>query len=168
VTKKPIVLAAKATLRPANAGQEMIARSMLDKGRGFAGAALLLRKQTGPAFVVLHLLCQGLEIIWKAGLLLRSYKRYKPVLKVFSHDLTKSGSAFQMEYGLAIDAPTMKQLRALNQLYKQHWLRYATGYDILVNPRTIESEKVWELLGASIELIDRQLAASPAGTVTVP
>jgi hypothetical protein len=71
-------------------GKELIARSMYEKGKGFIGAALLLRQQGGYEYVVLHLVCQGLGIVMKALLLFKNYDFYSGrVKKDFHHDLKK-------------------------------------------------------------------------------
>ena len=50
-------------------GKRLVAESMYAKGKGFLGAALLLRREGGYGYVVLQLLCQGVEITLKALLL---------------------------------------------------------------------------------------------------
>lgn len=43
-------------------GKRLVASSMFAKGKAFLGAAILLRQKGGYEFVVLHLLCQGIEV----------------------------------------------------------------------------------------------------------
>ena len=50
---------------PINA-KPKIAQSMYDKGKNFIGAAILLRRLGRQTeYVVLHLICQGMEVIPK-------------------------------------------------------------------------------------------------------
>jgi len=60
---------------------------MYVKGKNFLGAAILLRQKGGYEYVVLHLMCQGVEVTLKALLLLKNYKRYEPKLKKYGHRL---------------------------------------------------------------------------------
>jgi len=69
-------------------GKRVVAESMYAKGKSFIGAALLLRQWEGYEYVVLYLLCQGIEITLKGLLLMKDYDRYKGKLKpVFGHNI---------------------------------------------------------------------------------
>ena len=46
-------------------GKRVVAESMYAKGKAFLGAAILLRSKNGHEYVVLHLLCHGIEITLK-------------------------------------------------------------------------------------------------------
>jgi hypothetical protein len=67
------------------------------KGRYFIGAALLLRKHGGDEYVVLHLLCQGVEIVLKALLLLHDFDKYRTLLKGYGHAAVASRATAQMK-----------------------------------------------------------------------
>jgi hypothetical protein len=45
----------------------------------------------------------------------------------------------------------------LSNLYANHLLRYASGYDIFVDPRTIPRERVLRRLYAAVRLTAREL-----------
>ena len=59
-------------------GKRMVAESMYVKGKVFLGAAVLLRQKGGYEFVVLHLLCQGIEVVLKGLLLAIDYDKFNP------------------------------------------------------------------------------------------
>jgi hypothetical protein len=54
-------------------GKQEIAAAMYVKGKNFLGAAMLLRQKGGYEYVVLHLMCQGIEITLKAFLLFKDH-----------------------------------------------------------------------------------------------
>ena len=56
-----------------NYGRALVTQSTYCKGKGFIGAALLLRQKGGYEFVVLHLPCQGVEVVFKAMLMHKDY-----------------------------------------------------------------------------------------------
>jgi hypothetical protein len=74
-------------------GRQFIASALYSKGRSFVRAAVLLQKHGGDQYVVLHLLCQGIEIILKALLLFLDYKKYSKLQRKFGHDLNEVISA---------------------------------------------------------------------------
>jgi hypothetical protein len=128
---------------------------MLARGHGFLGAALLLREKGGYEFVVLHLVCQGLEIILKALLLFKDYDHYRPRLGKGSlrHNLEDVVRATAKAFGLKYPRePLAKELRALSSWYQRHLLRYATSLDIVVNPSTIPSQLVLRRTAALLRL----------------
>lgn len=138
-------------------GKQMISQSMCEKGKAFIGAALLLRQRNGCEYVVLHLLCQGIEVFGKGYLLSVNYDVYKPKLRNYGHDLTKLVKAIETASGLSIIKPKIfDELNELNILYKQHLLRYGSGYDILVNPNTIPSHNVLTCAATLIRLAYRK------------
>ena len=71
-----------ATLKLAPHGKRLVAQSMYSKGGAFIGAALLVRREAGYEFVVLHLLCQGVEIIFKSLLLMLDYDKFARVTQL--------------------------------------------------------------------------------------
>lgn len=97
----------------------------------------------GYEYVALQLICQRVEILLKTLLLAANYDEYRPRLRSLGHRLVRIASetaaaSSQKPPKLALEA----ELRALEVLYASHRLRYGTGYDILVDASTIESERV--------------------------
>ncbi|SDY52439.1 HEPN domain-containing protein [Nitrosomonas sp. Nm33] len=140
----------------------MVAQSMYAKGKSFLGAAILLRQQGGYEYVVLHLICQGIEIILKALLLFRNYDKYRNQLrKPLGHNLKKLTDASQSEFGVKpISNALARELETLNSLYSNHWLRYGSFYDVLVAPHTIPSTFTLRKITAVIKLAERHVAAA--------
>jgi hypothetical protein len=143
-------------------GKRQVAVSMYVKGKAFIGAAILLRRQGNAEqtdHVVLHLLCQGIEVTLKGLLLLRDYDRFIVRLRrPLGHNLFKVAKATSTAYGLKpLRRDLDDELRTLSNLYSQHLLRYGSGYDILVDPRTIPRERVFRRLAAVIRLAEREL-----------
>lgn len=135
----------------------MVAESMYVKGKAFLGAAVLLRQKGGYEFVVLHLLCQGIEVVLKGLLLAIDYDKFKPKLKKFGHDLLKVTDAATSAVGIPALRPRVRsEMESLNQLYSRHLLRYGSGYDILVDPKTIRSRLVLRRMIALLQLIERK------------
>jgi len=132
---------------------------------------MLLRQKGGYEYVVLHLLCQGIEIVLKAALLAIDYNAYQPLLsKKYRHNLIKVADAAILAAGLSPLSPTHRaELHALSDLYSRHLLRYGSGYDILVDPSTISSRRILRCMAAALRLIDRnrlfvQPVPQPLGT----
>ncbi len=148
----------KGTARLTTSGKRELAKSMYLKGKSFLGAALLLRKAGGYEYVVLHLLCQGVEIVVKASLLLHDYDTYKPHLKAFGHDLEKLvAEALRLFKLHPLEADLAGQLKRLNSLYKRHLLRYASSVDILIDANTIPNDLVLKRAAAVIRLCERHI-----------
>ena len=138
-------------------GKRMIAESMYAEGKAFLGAAALLRRNGGYEYVVLHLLCQGIEIVLKGLLLKIDYDLYKPQLKKFGHNLLKVTDSAIKAAGLLSLRPNIRaEMETLNKLYSQHLLRYGSGYDLLVNPSTIASRLVLRRIAALLRLIEHK------------
>lgn len=144
-------------------GKRMVAESMYMKGKSFLAAAILLRQRGGYEYVVLHLLCQGIEILLKALLLFKNYDYYRGRLrKPLGHDLKKLVKAASTEFGLQPMSNTLNlEIEALNTLYLKHLLRYGTVYDVLVNPETIASDLALRRIAAVIRLADRYIMKKP-------
>ena len=142
-------------------GKRMVAKSMYAKGKSFLGAGILLRQQGGYEYVVLHLICQGVEIILKALLLFRDYDKYRNQLRrPLGHNLTALVAASLSEFGAKPISPALAgELDTLNSLYSNHWLRYGSFYDILVAPQTIPSTLTLRKIAAVIRLAERHIAA---------
>jgi hypothetical protein len=139
-------------------GKRGVASLMYDRARGFAGASALLGKVGGEglAYVQLHLLCQSIEIALKAVLLRLNYDKYRPKLRMFGHDLP----ALVKEVSLAVgrnkqlSAALGKELAVVGTLYASQRLRYASDFDLFVNPHTIPTRRVEFAFLAMIKLID--------------
>ena len=137
------IVSAAATAHLTVHGKGVVAESMYAKGKAFLGAAILLRQESGYEFVVLHLMCQGIEILLKGLLLVVDYDRYKPKLKTLGHNLVRIVEVASKAAGINPLRPHVQaELEKLNSLYSQHLLRYGSGYDILVDPRAIPSRRV--------------------------
>ena len=146
---------------PTIVGKRHIALAMYVRGKAFIGAAILLKRQANSEpmhYVVLHLLCQGLEITLKGLLLLRDYDRYKPQLRGIGHDLCRAASEASIAFG--VETPhrdVAEELKELNNLYSQHLMRYSSVVDILIDPRSISWNKVLRRIGAAIRIAEREL-----------
>ena len=138
-------------------GKRLVAASMFAKGKAFLGAAILLRQKGGYEFVVLHLLCQGIEVTLKGLLLFMDYDKYKPKLRHIGHKLLSVSEATAKAAGLPpLKKDVRTELEVLSNLYSQHLLRYGSGYDIFVNPSTIPSNRVLRRMVAVLRLAERK------------
>ena len=138
-------------------GKRLVAASMYAKGKAFLGAAILLRQKGGYEFVVLHLLCQGVEVTLKGLLLLIDHDKYKPRLRRIGHNLLSASEATAKAAGLSpLKRDIRTELEVLSNLYSKHLLRYGSGYDILVDPSTIPSHRVLRRMGAVLRLAERK------------
>ena len=146
-------------------GERMVARMMYDKGRGFLLAAALLSKQGGNQYeyVALHLLCQGIEIVLKAILLLVDYRKYKPKLRKLGHDLPALVVGVSSAVGRKLPRPALlDELRVVSDFYKRHQLRYAGTLDMFIKPDTVPTRRVeFASLGLIAVIERRQLFALP-------
>jgi hypothetical protein len=141
-------------------GKRQLALAMYDRGRHFLGASILLRRHGGPSYVVVHLFCQGAEIILKSLLLLRDYDSYKPKLKKVGHNLEVIMEAVADEFGMRPARQGLRdEVRKLNSFYKDHYTRYASPLDLLIDPSTIEYGQALHRLGAVLRLMHKRLSA---------
>lgn len=141
------------------------ARFMFGRGQNFLAAAVLLERHGGDGFAVLYLLCQGVEVVLKALLIMRGYEKHKPRLKKFGHNLSRLADAARLEFGLnALRPPLKEELDGLNRLYANavYPLRYASFLDLLVDPATVPRALVTRRLVAVFRLTARELARSEA------
>lgn len=141
------------------------ARFMFGRGQNFLAAAVLLERHGGDGFAVLFLLCQGVEVVLKALLIMRDYKKHKPGLKRFGHDISRLAEAISLEFGLnALRPPLKAELETLNRLYANaiYPLRYASFLDLLVDPATVPRTLVARRMAAIFRLTARELARSEA------
>jgi len=131
-------------------GKKEVAHAWFCRGANFLLAAKLLEKKGRSRYVFLHLLCQGLEIIIKALLLMQNYDTYKPKLISESkgglgHDLVKCYEELRKELDnkplRKKDKNIMSELKILNNFYKKHILRYGNLLDFF-GEATISSDLV--------------------------
>ncbi len=158
-----------ARLSPTPEGKRRIALSMYAKGNAFVGAYELLHQQADNEsfdYVALHNLCQGIEIVLKSLLLLHDYDKYKAKLRErpLGHDLESIARETAKVYGLRpLRAKHAEELALLNNLYKQHLLRYGSTCDILIDPRTIERNHALRRVAAVIRLSLRRIKIAGLG-----
>jgi HEPN domain-containing protein len=137
-------------------GKRMVAAAWYARGNSFLAAAVLLRQRGGYEYVVLHLICQGVEITLKALLLFANYDRYRGRLKTFGHNLVNLAHAASQEFRVKpMSKALATELEALNSLYAKHLLRYGSSIDILVKPETIASALTLRKMVAVMRLSDR-------------
>jgi hypothetical protein len=134
---------------------------MFAKGTQFLAAAILLKQRGGYQYVVLHLVCQGMEIMQKALLLAHSYDTFKPQIAkraLFGHDLVKGADAVSAAYGLRkISGSLRSELVQLNNYYMAHLLRYASSADILIDRNTISYRRVLRRCGALVRFGSKKI-----------
>ena len=144
---------------PTPYAKKLLGNSMYLKGKNFIAAALLLRREGGHDYVVLHLLCQGIEIVFKSILLFSDYDRYKAGLKVYGHDLMRLSVDKLSEFNLSPLRPHLRtEIQQLNCLYAKHLLRYGSIIDIGIDPATIQSDLTLRWIGAVLRVAERELA----------
>jgi hypothetical protein len=121
----------------------------------------LLRERSGNQYVVLHLICQGLELLLKATLLLHDYDHYAACLrkpKVFGHDLMKLANESVKLYAKHDLSPaTRAELATLHRLYSAHALRYGMLEDIFMDASTIPFHRVLRHTARLIRRLDSRL-----------
>lgn len=147
-------------------GRDRIAFGMSEKGRAFVGSAMLLKQHGGSEFVVLHLLCQGIEILGKGYLLSVDYDTYTldRLRKKYGHDLLKLLREVEKVSGLSLlKGPVHGQVQELSALYSDNRLRYGSGFDVLTYPGTASSSAVLRRLAAVLRYADRSCVALDAG-----
>ena len=144
--------------KAAKAGQKMIAQHLFDKGKSFIAAAVLLDQKKGSNDVVLHLICQGLEIIQKALLLAKDYGRFEPMLKKWRHDLVLAADQLQSAYGFnPIDESDRADLEEINVYYCQHLLRYSEIRNFIGGTQHLSGEKALRRAVSLLEIGDKCL-----------
>ncbi|MCG2642697.1 hypothetical protein ACFPFP_22335 [Bradyrhizobium sp. GCM10023182] len=139
--------------------RQRIALALYAKGQSFLGASILLQDHGGDEYVVLHLVCQGTEIIAKALLLLLDYKKYDKVIRGYGHDLEGVALAALKVFGLQPMRPALAQeVKALNVFYKGNLLRYNGLPDIFIDPKTIDRQRLLRRTTAVVRLANREIA----------
>ncbi len=90
-------------------GRKFLARSQFERAKSFLGAAILLRQKGGDEYVVLHLICQAIEIAAKAVLMLSNFEKHSPekLRRRYNHNLAS----------LVPDALDEFKLKRLNHRY---------------------------------------------------
>jgi hypothetical protein len=133
------------TMKPTKYAKLLLTQAMFTKGTQFLAAAILLKQRGGYHYVVLHLVCQGMEIMQKALLLAHSYDTFKPQIAkraLFGHDLIKGADAVSAAYGLQkISGSLRSEVEQLNHYYMEHLLRYASSADILIDGNSISYKR---------------------------
>jgi len=131
------------------------------RAKSFLGAAVLLQRHGGgDQFVVLHLLCQGIEILLKATLLMKNFDYFYPRLqKTYGHNLERLVRSTLREFQLHdMRSPLADELAELNKLYSRHWLRYGSLFhDLLIDPNSINIRWVERRMIAALRMIEREL-----------
>jgi hypothetical protein len=127
--------------RLTKSGKAYLTRAIFTKGKQFVASAVLLKQRGGYQYVVLHLLCQGMEILQKALLLAHDYDTFKPKISKkneFGHDLLKGADAVSTAYRLRrVSGSLRSEIDALNQHYMANSMRYGSLLDIFIIPDSI-------------------------------
>jgi hypothetical protein len=156
-----VIVHAQGSLKPSKHAKALLTLAMFRKGSQFVAAAILLKQRGGHQYVVLHLVCQGMEILQKALLLARDYNTYTRQIKdrrLFGHDLIKGADAIADTYGFRKASGALRsELERLNRYYTQHVLRYASPADILVDPNSIPYGRVLKRCVALIRYGSKKL-----------
>ena len=130
----------------ASYGKKQVAHAMFHKGKQFLAAATLLNRQQGYKDVVLHLLCQGIEIIQKGLLLANDFDQYEPKLqKPLGHNLVRGSELLKKAFHLKpLKKLVQDELQMLSDYYSKHLLRYGGIHDVLGGGgRDLEFERVF-------------------------
>ena len=147
--------------KPSNYAKKQIAQAAYMRGQEFIKAALLLRKSSGYEYVVLHLLCQGFEILIK-GLLLMKGSHNSKDLKDIGHNLTKLVEQARSQFRLnPLNPSTQKEVDNLGGWFASQKLRYGGGHDLLIDPATIQSRRFLKLTYAVMRLAGRHMGGPP-------
>jgi hypothetical protein len=131
---------------------------MYVRAKSFVGASQLLHQAGGSPFVERHLLCQGIELLLKAILLLADYDTYGPKLKKIGHDLTKAATAVHVATGIKfINATVSAELTDLSKFYELHMLRYASPVGLLSGGSYVSTNRTLHRVTALIRLMEQHL-----------
>jgi hypothetical protein len=147
--------------RLALGGKRAIARAMYARGTNFLGGSILLARAGGYHYVVLHLLCQGIECMLKGILLFADYDKHEPKLRSeYRHDLEELVAVVVAQFGRKpLRGRLSMELGQLSNLYQRHLLRYGTTRDIFIDPDSVRYERVLRRAIAIVRLVGRQLEA---------
>ena len=151
------IVSATAHMKPTAYGKRMIAMATYKKGTSFVAAAILLNRHGGDASAVLHVLCQGIEVLMKGILLVVDYDKFRPQLRALGHDLVKTSETALKAAGLpTFSGAALQDLRTLNTLYVKHLLRYGSSYDVLVDAKTISYGRALRRIAALMRQLQRK------------
>jgi hypothetical protein len=167
---KTVNLSSAGHLKPTRHAKRMIAEAMYMRGKSFLGAAVLLQQKGGHEYVVLHLLCQGIEIVMKALLLLADFDKYQPKLqKRYGHNLEKLAIEVSKVFALHSLKPALRnELSSLSFYFSKHLLRYAGIQDIFLAAGSIERDRVFRRMVAVLRMVERELARGKASQAVSP
>lgn len=146
-----------------HAGKLFISYSYYERGKQFVGAAILCRRQLGfDSYVVLHLLCTGMEVLLKGLLLFHDFDGYKLKIKKFGHNLETLAMQVMSAYNLKpLEPKAQKELKELNKFYSSHLTRYGGIHDIFIDSQSISRTRVFRRLCAAIRLCEREIRKRP-------
>lgn len=138
---------------------------MLQRGMAFGYSSVLLRRSGGDGYVCLHLLCQSIEIVLKALLLLSDFNRYEgDPLRDFGHKLEPLVDEVLKVYKLnPLKPELLVEFRTLDALYRKHRLRYEDGFGIFVDPSTIPYAMTFTRLVVALRLLQLKGVVKPDG-----
>ena len=110
-------------------------------------------------YVVLHLVCQGIELIVKGILLARDFDGYRSREREFGHKIEPLIEEAIRVFKLKPLRPNLKsEIKYLADRFKAHQLRYASIVDIFIAPSSIGCDLVLRKIYAVIRLSRRKLA----------
>jgi hypothetical protein len=141
------------------------------RGKSFLGAAVLLKQHRGHEAVVLHLVCQGIEIVLKSLLLFKDYDVYQRKLRRYGHRLAPLAADVLSAFKLSPLRPELsKEIQELSSFYAAHLFRYGSPvHDVFLNSSvTVSSRLVLRRMLAVIRLTERELARIRAFKASVP
>lgn len=140
-------------------GKREIAKSTYHKGRAFILASILLdREENNHHFVCLHLLCQGLELLYKGTLLLKDFDRFKPKIRGFGHNLITLYDCWSEEYNFSRkNKQYYRELTILNGFFSNHLFRYGNITDILMGNNKFKTTYTLRHAMALMVKIDKAL-----------
>lgn len=119
--------------------RRLIALAMYQREKNFIAAGILLERNGGDTYAVLHLLCQGIEVALKGILLISDFERFAPKLRTYGHDIAKLARETHGAFPVKPLSPSVtSELSALNKFYRRHLLRYAGMQDILIDPTSLK------------------------------
>jgi hypothetical protein len=123
--------------------KRQMASDFCRRGMHFYAAAVLLRQNGGDGYVVLHLKCQGIELVLKGWLLLRNFDKYKSKIRAYSHNLERLVRDALVEFKRdPLPAEIATELQELSQLFSSHEFRYSFLRPVFVDLASISTGRV--------------------------
>ena len=92
---------------------------------------------------------EGEGVHWRGTIAKAAWRKY-------GHNLVKLVEAVEAMHEPILKTGVRAELKVLSSLYSQHLLRYGSGYDVLVNPNTIPSERVLSRVAALLRVAERK------------